>query len=61
MRGGMGSLSGRAGTSLWSDLPVSGRAGVPPGSFLPLNRIIINPRGVHDGHKCVSSKWRDTR
>ncbi len=43
MRGGIGSLSGRAGTSPWSDLPVSGRAEVPPGSGLPLNRILYIP------------------
>ncbi len=40
MRGGMESLVGRAGASPWSDLPVSGRTEVPPGSDLPLNRIL---------------------
>ncbi len=40
MRGGMGPLAGRAGASPWSDLPVSGRAEVPPRSVLPLNRVL---------------------
>jgi hypothetical protein len=43
MRGGIGSLSGRAGASPWSDLPVSGRTGVPLGTVLPLNRILYIP------------------
>jgi hypothetical protein len=46
MRGGMGSLPGRAGASPWSDLPVSGRAEVPPGSDLPLNRILYIPFSI---------------
>jgi hypothetical protein len=43
MRGGIGSLSDRAGVSPWSELPVSGRAEVPPESGLPLNRILYIP------------------
>jgi hypothetical protein len=46
MRGGMGSLVGRVGASPWSDLPVSGRAEVPPGSDLPLNRIPYIPFSI---------------
>ena len=43
MRGGIGSLSGRTGASPWSELPVSGRAEVPPESGLPLKRILYIP------------------
>jgi hypothetical protein len=46
MRGGKGSLGGRAGASPWSDLPVSGQAEVPPGSDLPLNRILYIPFSI---------------
>jgi hypothetical protein len=46
MRGGMGSRAGWAGTSLWLDLPVSGRVEVPPGSDLPLNRILYIPFSI---------------
>ncbi len=46
MRGGMGSLDGRAADSPWSDLPVSGREEVPPGSDLPLNRILYIPFSI---------------
>jgi hypothetical protein len=42
----MGSLVGRVGVSLWSDLPVSGRAEVPTGSDLPLNRILYTPFSI---------------
>ena len=46
MRGGVGPLAGRAGTSPWSDLPVSGRAKVPPRSALPLNRVLYIPFSI---------------
>ena len=46
MRGGMGSLAGRAGATPWSDLPVSGRAEVSPRSDLPLNRILYIPFSI---------------
>jgi hypothetical protein len=42
----MGSLAGRAGDFPWSDLPVSGRAEVSPGSDLPLNRILYIPFSI---------------
>jgi hypothetical protein len=38
--------SGRAGASSWSDLPVSGRAEVPPRSDLSLNRILYIPFSI---------------
>ncbi len=40
IRGGVGPLAGWAGASPWSDLPVSGRAKVPPRSALPSNRVL---------------------
>ena len=46
MRGGMGPLTGRAGVSPWSDLPVSGGAEVPPRSALPLNRVLYMPFSI---------------
>ena len=46
MRGGMGSRAGWDGVSSWSDLPVSGRAEVPPRSDLPLNRILYIPFSI---------------
>ena len=46
MKGGMGSRAGRAGDSPWSDLPVSGRAEVPPRSDLPLNRVLYIPFSI---------------
>ena len=42
----MGSRAGRAGVSPWSDLPVSGRATVPPRSALPLNRVLYIPFSI---------------
>ena len=42
----MGSRAGRAGVSLWSGLPVSGRAEVPPRSDFPLNRILYIPFSI---------------
>ncbi len=46
MRGGVGPLTDRAGDSPWSDLPVSGRAKVPPRSVLPLNRVLYIPFSI---------------
>jgi hypothetical protein len=46
MRGGVGSLAGRAGVSPWSDFPVSGRAEVPPRSALPLNHVLYIPFSI---------------
>ncbi len=46
MRGTVEPLAGRAGASSWSDLPVSGRAKVPPRSALPLNRVLYIPFSI---------------
>ncbi len=46
MRGGVGPLAGRVGDSPGSDLPVSGRAKVPPRSTLPLNRVLCIPFSI---------------